>query len=669
MLRSATQPLVTTIRERCRVCYTCVRECPAKAIRIREWQAEVIPERCIGCGNCVRVCSQNAKQVASSTAEVAALLHGDEPVAAMLAPSFAADFAELDFTVLIGMLRRLGFAYVSEVAFGADLVATRYRELLAARPDNTFISTACPAVVGFIERYHPNLVEFLAPIVSPMVASARALRRLHGAGLRTVFIGPCIAKKGEEREFDAPEVDEVLTFRELRRMFAERGIVADAVEPSDFDPPLAGSGTLFPIARGLLQAAGIRENLLAGEVVAADGRAGFVEVIKEFESGDLDINARLLELLCCNGCIMGAGMSSEAPLFRRRARVSEFARRRRDVVDPDGWRRDVRAMADLDLARVYHPDDQRIENPSDDQLREIMARMGKHSVGDELNCGACGYDTCREHAVAIHRGLAQSEMCLPFTIEELRRTVKELALSHDQLQAAQQALMHSERLASMGQLAAGIAHEVNNPLGVVLLYAHMLLEEADRNSGLRGDLEMIANQADRCKKIVSGLLNFARQNKVLLQQTNLRDLVLQGLRSVPIPAGIAVRTDRVDPGVMAELDRDQMIQVLANLIANAVEAMPNGGSLDIAAGGDGDRVVIAVTDTGTGIAKEHLNKIFEPFFTTKPMGKGTGLGLPVIYGIVKMHRGDIRVESNADPATGPTGTTFTVTVPRLGERE
>ena len=652
------------------MCYTCVRECPAKAIRINNLQAEVIPQRCIGCGNCVRVCSQYAKEVVSSVAEVRELLDGPLPVSAMVAPSFPAEFPDLDHGLLVGMLRRLGFSYVNEVGFGADLVARRYRELMAEEPDRCFIATTCPAVVSYVERYHPGLVEFLAPVVSPMVATARAVRQLHGQDVRVVFIGPCVAKKGEGLVAgDGLEVDEVLTFRELRRMLQQAGIRSDETAASEFDPPHAGAGALFPLSRGMLQAANIYENLLLGEVVAADGRSSFVEVIKEFESGDLDLNARLLELLCCQGCIMGAGMSSDAPLFRRRAIVSRYVRRRVAEMPAERWHGHMATFAHLDLGRSYAVSDQRIPQPSEEQIAAILERMGKHVPADELNCGACGYETCREHAVAIHTGLAETEMCLPFTIDELRRAVQEVEESHEELATAQQALMHSERLASMGQLAAGIAHEVNNPLGVVLLYTHMLLEECEANAPGRQDLEMIASQADRCKKIVSGLLNFARQNKVFLQEISVPDLVTQSLRSVRIPEAITVDVQHDDAELTVELDRDQMIQVLANLINNAVEAMPEGGDLAVRTATTSQHVLLSVTDTGCGISKENLNKVFEPFFTTKAMGKGTGLGLPVTYGIVKMHRGEIRVESNADPAAGPTGCTFTVMLPREGRRE
>jgi signal transduction histidine kinase len=325
-------------------------------------------------------------------------------------------------------------------------------------------------------------------------------------------------------------------------------------------------------------------------------------------------------------------------------------------------------FADLDLGRSYAPDDQRITVPNDQELARIMARMGKFLLHDELNCGVCGYESCREHAVAIYKGLAESEMCLPYTIEQLRRTVGELAISHERLASAQEALQHSEKLASMGQLAAGIAHEVNNPLGVVLMYAHLLLDEYGKDPKLRDDLYLITEQADRCKKIVAGLLGFARQNKVLYERTDIRSIVERSLLTLPAPGNITVEVNHTgDP--VTELDRDQIIQVMTNLISNAYGAMPDGGRLTVTTDGNDASIMIRISDTGEGIPKENLNKLFEPFFSTKQMGKGTGLGLAVTYGIVKMHDGDIRVVSNADPSAGPTGTTFTVTLPRKGRGE
>ncbi len=666
MRNAANIPLVTTIKERCRVCFTCVRECPAKAIRIVEGQAEVICERCIGCGNCVRVCSQNAKQVLDSTREVEALLSGESKVAAILAPSFPVEFGETGYERVVGMVRALGFDYVTEVAFGADLVADRYRKLIESTRDKRFIATTCPAIVAYVQRYQPDMVNALAPIVSPMVAMARVLHQRHGNGLKIVFIGPCIAKKGEIASEELPEeVQSALTFAELRTMLRERNIMPESVEPSDFDPPHARFGGLFPVSRGLLQAASISEDLVESNVVVADGRVDFPEAIGEFAAGCLDV--RLLETLACKGCIMGPGTTSQDPQYVRRFRVSTYVRQRMQKVDEARWSAAMQEFNALDLSRTYRADDQRIPVPSEDQLKGIMERMGKFSPGDELNCGACGYETCREHAIAIYKGLAETEMCLPYTIEQLATTIHDLNDSNEQLAEARSALVQSEKLASMGQLAAGIAHELNNPLGIVLMYAHILKDEFGQNAQMLEDLRMISEHADRCKKIVAGLLHFARQNKVILESVAIGDVIERVLRANTPPENIEIHFENEASDSIAEIDRDQMTQVLTNLIGNAFAAMPNGGTLTVRITDDDARVQFSIIDTGTGIAKEHLSRIFDPFFTTKQLGVGTGLGLAVTYGIVKMHRGDIRVESNSDPAKGPTGTAFTVSLPRHGQ--
>ncbi len=668
MTAPAQKHFVTTLQERCRVCYTCVRECPAKAIRISAGQAEVLPERCICCGNCVKVCSQKAKQIVDTAAPVRELLASGRRIAACLAPSFPAEFTDVDHRRLVGALRRLGFGIVAEVAFGADLVADRYRRLLATGGGRRWIATSCPAVVTFVERYHPGLVANLAPIVSPMIATARALRSLHGPDLSVVFIGPCIAKKLEVADPQIPdELDAAITFAELRGMFAAAGVDPASVEPSDFDEPRAGLGALFPISRGLLQAADIHEDLLDNRVVAADGRTSMGDVLEQFEEGTLD--ARLLEVLCCHGCIMGPGYSRPAHLFERRAAVSAYAREQHAAADERRWQSDMERFRDLDLSRAYGAEDRRVTSGGNGvAVQEVLARMGKHRPEDELNCGACGYDTCRDHAAAIVRGLAESEMCLPYTIEQLKVTVRELASSNEQLASAQAALLQAEKLANMGQLAAGIAHEINNPLGIVLLYAHTMLEGA-ADQAAKADLGVIVEQADRCKRIVAGLLHFARRNKVMPQPTDLRELVERtlGLLHLPPEIRISVRADCDD--ARAEVDRDQMAQVLTNLFTNAQDAMPWGGNLSVAVSGDEGCVHIDVSDTGRGIRPEIIDKIFEPFFTTKQIGRGTGLGLAVTYGIVKMHRGNIVVKSNADPARGATGTTFAITLPRKAPEE
>jgi two-component system NtrC family sensor kinase len=659
---------VQTIKERCRVCYTCVRECPAKAIGISDGQANVIPERCIGCGNCARVCSQGAKKVLDGTQQVKHLLNQGGDVVALMAPSFPAEFEECEYDTVVGMLRALGFRYVHEVGFAADLVARRYRELLDSPDRTNYIASTCPALVGYVERYFPDLVPKLAPIVSPMVAASRIVHRLYGPDVPVVFIGPCIAKKGEAAsESIKGDVDAVLTFGELRQMFSEAGVRPEAVKATEFDPPWSGPGGLFPISRGLLQAAGIQENLITGEVMTTDGRTSFVEAIQAVQSNS--VAARLLEILCCNGCIMGAGMTTSTALFRRRSLVGNYVQKRWTEEHKQQWEQDVVTFSDVDLSREFSTYDQRFTPPSREEISKIFARMGKGKPEDELNCGACGYDSCVQHAIAIYLRLAETEMCLPYTIDKLRDTVKQLAVSHQQLVSTQEALMHSERLASMGQLAAGVAHEVNNPLGIVLMHAHMLLEQAEKFPDWREDLDMIAEQADRCKRIVVRLLHFARQNKAVFRVVDLYKLVQRAVKAYPFPAAIQARIESAIENPKVDLDPDQINQVITNLFSNACDAMPDGGSLTISIGGNDRDVWLSIKDTGSGISKENQGKIFEPFFTTKQMGKGTGLGLAVTYGIVKMHRGDITVMSNNDPSAGQTGTQFTVKLPRKAPEE
>jgi signal transduction histidine kinase/NAD-dependent dihydropyrimidine dehydrogenase PreA subunit len=667
MKAAATLPLVQTIPDRCRTCYQCVRECPAKAIRIIDGQAEVIAERCIGCGNCVRVCNQHAKVAVGVAGEVRAMLGSGQPMAAIVAPSFPAEFPDVDHRLFVGMVKKLGFSHVNEVGFGADLVARTYRRLLRDPGDGRkYIATTCPAVLCYIEKYHPELVPALAPVVSPMVAAARALRLMHGPQLRIVFIGPCLAKRREALSgaLDG-EVAQAMTFAELRTMLEETGISPDSAEPSDFDPPHAGMGAIFPVERGLLQAAAIGEDLVANDVVSAGGRSRFVEAIREFAEDQLDV--RLLEVLSCDGCIMGAGMTSGGSLLSRRTAVSRYVRQRMEELDRDQWQAQMQRFSDLPMSRGFVPQDQRIAMPSREDLAAILTRMGKSGPEDELNCGACGYETCVEHATAVHMGIAESEMCLPNTIEKLHKTIGELNHSHRELANAQEELVQSKKLASMGQLAAGIAHEINNPLGVVLMYAHLLLEEAEENKQLQDDLRMIADEADRCKKIVSGLLDFSRQNRVVRTTVDLLDLVGRTLRSLPPPPNVTVKTENRLQDAAAELDRDQIVQVLTNLITNAYTAMPGGGTLTVETEGDDGEVILRVKDTGVGIPLENQERIFDPFFTTKQIGSGTGLGLAVTYGIVKMHRGSIQCASSTDPAQGATGTVFTVRLPRKGE--
>jgi len=652
--------LVYTIKELCRTCYTCVRECPAKAIRIVGGQAEVIDERCIACGNCTKVCSQGAKVFLNTSDRVLSLLGSGSKVAAMIAPSFPAEFSEFpDYRVLIGMIRAIGFGHVTEVSFGADIVADRYRKLVDESKEY-YITSDCPSIVNYIKYYHPALADNLAPIVSPMVAMSRVVHEKYGEDTKVVFIGPCVAKKAE-----SSEIDEAITFTELREILEQLGITPANTTPSDFDPPTGGRGAIFPVTRGLLQTASINDDAITGNIIAAEGRIGFQEALKEFEAGL--IKTQHVELLCCEGCIMGPGLSKNGKQYTRRSLVSTYASRKMNELNQDEWKSAFDEFSGLDLSVRHKADDHRVVLPDEKDVTDVLISMGKKTKKDQLDCGACGYESCVEHAIAIKKGLAEVEMCLPYTIEKLHKSVTDLALSNEKLSSMRQALKQSEKLAHMGQLSAGIAHELNNPLGVVIMYSNILLDECKPDDPLREDLKLVVEQAGRCKKIVAGLLNFARKNQVNHQLVNLNELISHSLESVIVPSKIKVDITDKTTNPAAMLDSEQMMQVLTNLIKNAIDAMPEGGEIRILLEDTLSDVSITVSDTGTGIRDENKAKVFEPFFTTKGLGHGTGLGLATAYGIVKMHKGQITVESNTDPAKGPTGTSFKIVLPRRKE--
>ena len=650
--------IVYTVKNRCRVCYTCVRECPVKAIKIINGQAEIVPERCIACGNCVMVCSQGAKNYISTIDTAFSLIGYGSGVVACVAPSFPAEFEEFeDYRTFVGMIRKLGFDKVVEVSFGADLVAMAYDEYEKENPDKITVNSDCPAIVAYVEQYMPQHIDKLAPIVSPMVATVRLLRQKYGQDIKVVFIGPCVAKKGE-----SSEIDDAITFQELRAMFRAKNISPENSEASEFDPPHPGKGSVFPVSKGMLTTMGKTDDISYGDVIVADGKKNFREVLAELDAGELD--AKHVEILCCEGCIMGPGMSPNGRRYKRRSLISKYTRQKHEQLDHEQWHLDMDAYSQIDFSREFVAHFTRPEEASEEQIQEALQKMGKMSEQDHLNCGACGYSTCRKHAIAIVEGLAEDEMCLPFTIEKLHQSIDELNTSNEQLDSAKQMLKQSEKLASMGQLSAGIAHELNNPLGVITMYSNILLDESGDNEEMRADLELIVEQADRCKKIVGGLLNFARKNQVKKTEVDFEEFCRRSLNSVLAPKTVTLEVESRIKDHLAFIDTDQMMQVLTNLEKNAIEAMPDGGVLKLEIFDDTETVFVNVSDTGSGISKENMDKIFTPFFTTKGLGKGTGLGLPLVYGIVKMHQGQILVESNADPSKGQTGTKFKITLPR-----
>ncbi|MGI9862024.1 sigma 54-interacting transcriptional regulator [Moorella naiadis] len=398
--------IVNTATGRCRQCYSCVRNCPVKAIRINHGQAEVITERCISCGMCLAFCSQGAKQVAGSQAAVLAALKEHEEMVACLAPSFPAAFPDWTTGQVAGALKKLGFTAVWEVAVGALLVAREYQRVLKQRKTPA-ISTACYAVVNLVERHFPSLVSYLLPVVSPSIALGRLLKQ-HLGPVKVAFIGPCIAKKEEIRDPEvAGAVDYVLTFTEIKELLAVEHLEHPGVAAALDSPPVAVS-RLFPLPGGLSRSMGAAPDIADQDLLVVEGKEAVLAALEGLARGE--IRPRLIDALFCEGCIMGPGMGVEVNQVKRKELVAAFYRSYQETCEPE--------IPAPDLARGFHNKQSSLPLPSEEDIQRILRLTNKFTPADELNCGACGYHSCREKAIAVYQGLAEIDMCLPYLMEQ-----------------------------------------------------------------------------------------------------------------------------------------------------------------------------------------------------------------------------------------------------------
>lgn len=403
-----TSSIITTDKAKCRDCYRCVRVCPVKAIRITEGQARVDAERCIVCGTCVRECPQSAKHVRDDIDRVKELLNAPGLKIASVAPSFPAAFADYGGGLLPAALKTLGFDLVTETAVGAELVAQGTSQLLSEKK-GSWVTSACPVVVNFIERYHPEACAKVTPLVSPMVAHARYLRDKYGDGVKIVFIGPCAAKKAEA-EIDARRgVDAVLTFEELQHLLGESGIERSALQPVAFDDVRPRNAQLFPLEGGLARTASMAADLLRDDFAALSGEEHVREMIEHISNTSPVV---LFEALFCpGGCVNGPAAGCSSDIYARRSRILQYHKRKSFEADQE---LDLGSVGQLDLSRSIS----RVEVPhpafTDEEIRAVLAETGKHGPEDELNCQACGYPSCRENALAVLSGMAERSMCLPW---------------------------------------------------------------------------------------------------------------------------------------------------------------------------------------------------------------------------------------------------------------
>ena len=404
---------IKTRKRECQDCNKCIRECPVKAIRVQDSCAQVVPELCILCGNCILACPSNAKQVCDDLPSVKTLLKCKRAVIASLAPSFVAQFPGVRPGQLIHALKKLGFFAVSETALGVQQVSAGVLPLMRCEPNRIWISSACPAVVDFICKYHPECAPYLCGVLSPLLAHCRMLRSYYGNDIAIVSIGPCVAEK-REAEKHPGLLDVALTFEDLSYWLTEEKIDLTATPEmleDRFEPEEAQEGTLFPIEGGMapgLTGSCETDNL---QFMAISGMQNVEQTLKDISKWKPEHSIFFEMSACAGSCVNGPKAARDTSLTRRRYDVIQYAR-------PAG---EFPRKLSLDIACDYAASPVIRKEYSELQLREALRTIGKHSSDDELNCAGCGYDSCRDFVRALVAGNAERMMCATYTRKKAQK--------------------------------------------------------------------------------------------------------------------------------------------------------------------------------------------------------------------------------------------------------
>lgn len=392
----------------CKNCFKCLRECPVKAIAIHDGQAEILRDDCLICGHCLTVCPQNAKVVRSDTGRVKKLIDCGRKVFASVAPSFAAAF-NTDFDGISLALKSLGFSGAAETSEGAVPVTREYERLLEQHKMPCVISSACPTIVKLINMYHPQVANCLAPIVSPMTAHARMLKKRYG-DISVVFIGPCISKK-DEAEWYGDAVDIAITFEELQNWFEADNISLKSAAARENASGKFSSARFYPTNGGIIKS--MKSALPFVKYITVEGMEKCINVLKELENGNAE--GFFIEMSACAGsCINGPCMTIPCGGYLAARKMMEnYAESGSAAPLPDN----ESSWKGVELHRDFEIKPHTFVKPGEREIRAILAKTGKLKKEDELNCGACGYATCREKAIAVYQGKAEVSMCMPYMRE------------------------------------------------------------------------------------------------------------------------------------------------------------------------------------------------------------------------------------------------------------
>ena len=389
---------LTLKKSNCKNCYKCIRHCPVKAIRFSGNQAHIIGNECILCGQCFVVCPQNAKEIVDETEKVKVLLQSGAPVIVSLAPSFVANYDGAGINSMRKALKKLGFYDVEETAIGATIVKNEYERMIKEEDRDIIISSCCHSINLLIQKHYPAALEYLADVVSPMQTHCNDIKQRY-QNAKTVFIGPCVAKKDEAEHYEGI-VDAVLTFEELTEWLKSENI---EIEP-ETDNDICSRTRFFPTTGGVLKT--MEQENTGFTYLALDGVENCIAALKDIESGK--IHKCFIEMSACVGSCMGGPVMEK---YHHTETVKDYITITKYAGSKDF---EVSQPKAKDLKKHFAFIEQRSPQPSDYEINNVLRQMGKFKPSQELNCGSCGYNTCREKAIAIIQGKAESSMCLPF---------------------------------------------------------------------------------------------------------------------------------------------------------------------------------------------------------------------------------------------------------------
>lgn len=522
--------LINIDLEKCNNSHACIRACPVQAITVQRntENPEINHDRCIGCGSCLNVCAVNAVSYISSTDKTFELLASDNKVAAIVDPSISGEFPDItDYRRFVEMIRTLGFAYVNEVSFGVDLVAREYNKMIKNFKGKYYITANCPSIVSYVEKYYPELITNLTPIVTPMTATAMVVRKKFGEDIKVVYFGPCVSAKDEAlRHEGIGKVDVVLTFHELREMFKNKNVKESTVEYSDFDEPIGYLGSLYPLSKGFISAAGLNENIMESTIFTTDGKFNIMDAIDEFSQGP-EVLKKHFNLFYNKGCLMGPGTTPDERKFLRKTLVIDYSKKRLKDFDKKKWEENMEFFSDLKLTRTFINDDQRIEMPSEDKIEEILKSVGK-STEEKSSCNACGFRSCRDFAVSVSQGLAKPSTCLSYSLKNKQDFIKTLKTNNEKLRKTQHELEENHKLLKTENQKIKVQSETissllhNLPSAVVIVDDKLKIIES--NSSF---VNILGEDAALVNDVIPGLIGADLKTLLPYNVYNLFNYVLQ----------------------------------------------------------------------------------------------------------------------------------------------